>query len=294
MFILVTGSNGQLGKSLKYLFVQNNFNHEFVFASREQLDLCSFDNVRNFIEKNQFDIIINCAAYTLVDKAEVEKNQANLINHFSVYNLAEIARDNQIKLIHISTDFVFDGLKQESYDETDVTSPINVYGRTKLDGENAIFSIMQFDALIIRTSWVYSTHGNNFVDTILKLCKANKNLNVISDQIGSPTFADDLASAIFSIIDNKKFNESRQESQIFHYSNEGECSWYEFAVEINKFAGTNCKINPIHSKDYPQDALRPKHVILNKRKIIDFFDLDLIFWKNSLKKCIQVLSANSD
>ena len=293
MLILVTGSNGQLGKSLKCLIGQSSLNHEFVFVTREQLDLTNFNNVRNLIEKNKFDIIINCAAYTSVDKAETEKKQANLINHFAVLNLAEIARDNHIKLIHISTDYVFDGSKLESYDETDSVSPLNVYGKTKLDGENAIFSIMQFDALIIRTSWVYSIYGNNFVDTILKLCKVNNDLNVISDQIGSPTFANDLASVILSIIDNKKFNESYQDSQIFHYSNEGKCSWYEFANEINRLSESECKINPIHSKDYPQAAVRPKQVILNKRKIIDFFDLDLIFWKDSLKKCIQVLSANS-
>ena len=173
-------------------------------------------------------------------------------------------------------------------------SPLNVYGKTKLDGENAIFSIMQFDALIIRTSWVYSIHGNNFVDTILKLCKVKAEINVITDQIGSPTFANDIASSILSIVENKKFNESRQESQIFHYSNEGKCSWYEFANEINRLSESECKINPIHSKDYPQAAVRPKQVILNKRKIIDFFDLDLIFWKDSLKKCLTVLSANSN
>ena len=294
MLILVTGSNGQLGKSLKCLIGQSSLNHEFVFVTREQLDLTNFNNVRNLIEKNKFDIIINCAAYTSVDKAETEKKQANLINHFSVCNLAEIARDNHIKLIHISTDYVFDGSKLESYDETDIASPLNVYGKTKLDGENAIFSIMQFDALIIRTSWVYSIHGNNFVDTILKLCKVKAEINVITDQIGSPTFANDIASSILSIVDNKRFNESRQESQIFHYSNEGKCSWYEFANEINRLSESECKINPIHSKDYPQAAVRPKQVILNKRKIIDFFDLDLIFWKDSLKKCIQVLSANSN
>ena len=294
MLILVTGSNGQLGKSLKCLIGQSSLNHEFVFVTREQLDLTNFNNVRNLIEKNKFDIIINCAAYTSVDKAETEKKQANLINHFAVLNLAEIARDNHIKLIHISTDYVFDGSKLEPYDETDSVSPLNVYGKTKLDGENAIFSIMQFDALIIRTSWVYSIHGNNFVDTILKLCKVKAEINVITDQIGSPTFANDIASSILSIVDNKKFNESRQESQIFHYSNEGKCSWYEFAKEVNRLSGAKCKINPVHSKDYPQDALRPKQVILNKRKIIDFFDLDLIFWKDSLKKCLQVLSANSN
>jgi len=294
MLILVTGSNGQLGKSLKDIFVQNNLNHEFVFVTREQIDLSHFDNVRNFVEKNQFDVIINCAAYTSVDKAEVEKKQANLINYLSVFNLAEIARDNHIKLIHISTDYVFDGLKQGAYYETDATTPLNVYGKTKLEGENAIFSIMQFDAIVIRTSWVYSIHGNNFVDTILNLCKVNNELNIVSDQIGSPTYATDLANAILSIINNKKFNESAQESQIFHYSNEGKCSWYEFAKEINRFSGARCKINPIHSKDYPQDAVRPKQVILNKRKIINFYDLDLIFWKDSLKKCIQVLSTNSN
>ena len=294
MLILVTGSNGQLGKSLKGLFSQGNSNHEFLFLTREQLDLSNFGNVRNFIEKNQFDIIINCAAYTSVDKAEVEKKQANLINHIAVCNLAEIARDNHIKLIHISTDYVFDGSKLESYDETDSASPLNVYGKTKLDGENAICSIMQFDAIIIRTSWVYSIYGNNFVDTILKLCKVNNDLNVVSDQIGSPTFANDLASVILSIVDNQKFNEVHQESQIFHYANEGKCSWYEFANEINRLSESECKINPIHSKDYPQAAVRPKQVVLNKRKIIDFFDLDLIFWKDSLKKCIQVLSANSN
>ena len=293
MLILVTGSNGQLGKSLKCLIGQSSLNHEFVFVTREQLDLTNFNNVRNLIEKNKFDIIINCAAYTSVDKAETEKKQANLINHFAVLNLAEIARDNHIKLIHISTDYVFDGSKLESYDETDSVSPLNVYGKTKLDGENAIFSIMQFDALIIRTSWVYSIHGNNFVDTILKLCAVKDEINVITDQIGSPTFANDIASSILSIVDNKKFNESHQESQIFHYSNKGKCSWYEFAKEINRLSGAKCKINPIHSKDYPQAAVRPKQVILNKRKIIDFFDLDLIFWKESLKKCIQVISANS-
>ena len=294
MLILVTGSNGQLGKSLKGLFSQGNSNHEFLFVTRGQLDLSNFGFVRNFIEKNQFDIIINCAAYTSVDKAEVEKKQANLINHIAVCNLAEIARDNHIKLIHISTDYVFDGSKLESYDETDSASPLNVYGKTKLDGENAICSIMQFDAIIIRTSWVYSIYGNNFVDTILKLCKVNNDLNVISDQIGSPTFANDLASVILSIVDNQKFNEVHQESQIFHYANEGKCSWYEFANEINRLSESECKIKPIYSKDYPQAAVRPKQVILNKRKIIDFFDLDLIFWKDSLKKCIQVLSANSN
>ncbi|MBT5500184.1 MAG: dTDP-4-dehydrorhamnose reductase, partial [Thiotrichales bacterium] len=196
MFVLVTGASGQLGKSLNR-FVENNIlNHQFVFATREQLDLSNFKNVRRFIEKNQFNIIINCAAYTSVDNAETEKEQANLVNHLSVKNIAEVARDNHIKLIHISTDYVFDGSKLASYDETDNTSPLNVYGKTKLDGENAILSIMELNAIIIRTSWVYSEHGNNFVNTILILSQKKDKLNIVSDQIGSPTNAKDLAGAI--------------------------------------------------------------------------------------------------
>ena len=293
MFVLVTGSNGQLGQSIKNLVSQNNLNHDFIFATKEKLDLSNFENIRNFIENNDFDAIINCAAYTSVDEAETRKKQANLINNLAVNNLAEIASDNNIKLIHISTDFVFDGNKLQSYDETDTTSPLNVYGRSKLDGENAIFSIMKFNALIIRTSWVYSIYGNNFVDTILKLLEKKNQLNVVSDQIGSPTYAEDLANAILSILGHKKFQESNQESQIFHFSNEGNCSWYEFAKEINYFAGMDCKINPILTKDYTQEALRPKNVILNKRKIVDFYGLDLNFWKDSLNKCLQVLSTNT-
>ena len=293
MLVLVTGSNGQLGKSISDLVSQNNSNHDFVFATREKLDLSEFKNVRSYIEKNQFDVIINCAAFTSVDRAETETNYVNLINHLSVNNLAEVARDNNIKLIHISTDYVFDGLSLDSYDESDLTSPLNVYGMTKLNSEIAIRSIMKFDAFIIRTSWVYSIHGNNFVDTILKLSKNKNELNVVSDQIGSPTFAKDLASALLSIIDNEKFDVSNQVSQIFHYSNDGKCSWYEFAKEINRLTKTKCNIIPILSKDYPQDAERPKHVLLNKRKIIDFFDLEMSFWKDSLRECIQDLSSNS-
>ncbi|MBT6770956.1 MAG: dTDP-4-dehydrorhamnose reductase [Thiotrichales bacterium] len=294
MFVLVTGASGQLGKSLNR-FVENNIlNHQFVFATREQLDLSNFKNVRRFIEKNQFNIIINCAAYTSVDNAETEKEQANLVNHLSVKNIAEVARDNHIKLIHISTDYVFDGSKLASYDETDNTSPLNVYGKTKLDGENAILSIMELNAIIIRTSWVYSEHGNNFVNTILILSQKKDKLNIVSDQIGSPTNAKDLAGAIVSIINNKKFYETDTPSEVFHYSNDGECSWYDFAKEIVSLSGTKCIISPIDSKDYPQKALRPKYVLMNKRKIQDYFGLEIHFWTDSLKSCIKDLSASSN
>ena len=293
MIVLVTGANGQLGKSINRLVYQNKLNQQFVFTTREDLDLSNFKNVRNFIEKKQFDVIINCAAYTFVDKAETEKEEANLLNNLAVKNIAEIAKDNKIKLIHISTDYVFDGLKFDSYDENDNTSPLNVYGKSKRDGENSILSIMNFNATIIRTSWVYSLYGNNFVDSILKLCKKNDKLNVVSDQIGSPTNANDLASAVISIINSKIFSETVQLSGIFHYSNGGECSWYDFAKEIASISGIKCIINPLSSKDYPQDAARPKQVLLNKRKIQDFFGLEIIFWKDSLRECIKVLSSSS-
>ena len=294
MFVLVTGANGQLGKSLKYLVNQNKTDYRFVFKTREQLDLTNFPNVRSFIEENQFDVIINCASYNAVDKAETEKEQANLINHLSVKNIAEIAKDNCIKLIHISTDYVFDGLKIRPYNEKDNTSPKNVYGKTKLDGENAILSTMVCDALIIRTSWLYSEYGNNFLDTILKLTKTKEKLNIVSDQIGSPTYANDIAIAIIKIIESKNFIEASQISEVFHYSNDGKCSWYDFAREIIQISGKKCSIDPISSKDYPQRATRPKHVLLDKGKIRDTFGLEIFFWKDSLNKCIQALSNSSN
>ena len=294
MFVLVTGANGQLGKSLNYLVDQNITDYRFVFATRDQLDLTDFQNIRRFIQKNQFDVIINCAAYTAVDKSETEKEQANLINHLAVKNIAEIARDNCIKLIHISTDYVFDGLKLKPYNEKDITSPINVYGKTKLDGENAIISTMISDAVIIRTSWLYSEYGNNFLDTILSLAKKRKKLHIVSDQIGSPTYAYDLAISILKIIESSKFYKNSQFSEVFHYSNDGKCSWYDFANEIVNISGLECSIKPISSKDYPQSAKRPKHVLLDKSKISDFFGLEIIFWTDSLNKCIQALSNSSN
>jgi dTDP-4-dehydrorhamnose reductase len=293
MFVLITGASGQLGKSLKSMTDGIKLNHQFVFATKQQLDLSNFKNVRRFIEKNQFDIIINCAAYTSVDKAENEQEQANLVNHLSVKNIAEIAKDNFIKLIHISTDYVFDGSKLESYNETANTSPLNVYGMTKLNGEAAILSTMELNAIIIRTSWVYSIYGNNFVDTILNLIQKKDSLNIVADQIGSPTNAKDLAGAIISIINNKKFYEIDKPSEIFHYSNDGECSWYDFAKEIANIAGISCVISPIDSKDYPQEALRPKYVLMDKTKIQNYFDLKILFWTDSLKTCIKDLSTSS-
>ena len=293
MYILVTGSNGQLGKSIKDLVNAKKSNHDFVFSTKDQLDLSNFNNVRHFIEKNHFDVIINCAAYTLVDKAEGEKEEANLINNLAVSNLAEIASDNLIKLIHISTDFVFDGLKLESYNETDITSPVNEYGRSKLAGEKAVLLTMKFDALIIRTCWVYSEFGNNFVDTIIKNANLKGQLNIISDQFGTPTYANDLAQTIIDILDKNKFNEREMPSEIYHYSNEGECTWFDFAKEIVDILQIDCNLSPITSDDYPQLAKRPKYSVLSKKKISEEFDLNINYWKDSLKRCLKNLKLSN-
>ena len=291
MFILVTGANGQLGKSIKNLVERDNISHSFTFVSREQLDLSSLNDIQNYFKTHKFDLIINCAAYTAVDRAEHYKKDANMINHLAVKQIAEIAKSNNIKLIHISTDFVFDGLKHKPYFESDTTSPLNVYGNTKLAGENAVLSIMKFNAIIIRTSWIYSEYGNNFVDTILKLIQKKSDLNIVSDQIGTPTYARDLGQVILSIIESDKLIAPKKVSEIYHYSNEGECSWYDFAKEIVSISGSSCILNPINTEDYPLAAKRPKHVLMSKKKISKEFDLKIIFWRDSLKSCMKNLST---
>jgi dTDP-4-dehydrorhamnose reductase len=293
MIILVTGSNGQLGKSIKSLVEQQKKSHNFVFVTRDQLDFSSPSNIQNYFETRKFDVIINCAAYTAVDRAENYPEEADMINHIAVKKIAEIAKSDNIKLIHISTDFVFDGLKHKPYFESDASSPLNIYGKTKLDGENAILSIMKFNAIIIRTSWVYSEYGNNFVATIIKLTQNNNNLNIVSDQIGTPTYAGDLGLAILNIINNEKFNEPDSVTGIYHYSNKGECSWYDFAKEITNISGDKCTISPINSEDYPTTARRPRNTIMSKDKITKEFGLKIIFWKDSLKYCMKNLSTSS-
>jgi dTDP-4-dehydrorhamnose reductase len=293
MLILVTGANGQLGRSIKSLVEQQKTSHSFDFVTRNHLDLSSPSSIQNYFETHKFDLIINCAAYTAVDRAETYQEEANTINHLAVKKIAEIAKSNNIKLIHISTDFVFDGLKQRPYLETDASSPLNIYGKTKLTGENAILSIMKFNATIIRTSWLYSEYGNNFVSTIIKLTQKNNNLNIVSDQLGTPTYAGDLGQAILNIIKNEKFNEPNRVTEIYHYSNEGECSWYDFATEVINISGDKCTLNPINSEDYPTAARRPRNTIMSKEKISNEFGLKIIFWKDSLKCCMKNLSTLS-
>jgi len=287
MRILVTGKNGQLGRSIHKVVGNNEQTDEFIFVGREELDLNSENSISHYFDNNDiFDIIINCAAYTAVDKAEEEQDLANQVNHLAVAQLAQIAKNQQAKLIHISTDYVFDGESDIPYVETNETNPINVYGKTKLAGEKALQEAMPTDAIIIRTSWVYSEYGNNFVKTMLKLGKERGELNVVDDQIGSPTYATDLAEAILKIINNEDFKTKEQSIEVYHYSNTGEISWHEFAQEIFKIAKIDCRANPIKTEYYPMLARRPMNTIMDINKIMKHFDLDVIFWKGSLKKTL--------
>jgi dTDP-4-dehydrorhamnose reductase len=296
MRILVIGKNGQLGKSIQKIVntdteIDNHQSlNDFIFVGREELDLRSENSIRHYFNNNKFDIIINCAAYTQVDKAEQEAELANQINHLAVKQLASIASNQQARLIHISTDYVFDGETNKPYLESDTPNPINVYGKTKLAGEQALQTVMPMNALIIRTSWIYSKYGNNFVSTMLKLGKERDELNVVSDQMGSPTYATDLADAILEIIKNKEFIKSVQATQIYHYSNEGEISWHEFAKEIFKIAEVNCKVNPITTQQYPAPAKRPKNTVINKDKIAETFSMRTRDWKESLQMCLSIIN----
>ena len=289
MKILVTGKNGQLGKSIHKIVTNNEQTDEFVFVGREELDLGSTDSITSYFNHNNFDIIINCAAHTAVDKAEEEAVLANQINHLAVAQLAQIAKTQQAKLIHVSTDYVFDGESDKPYTEADATSPINIYGKTKLAGEQTLKEIMPTDAIIIRTSWVYSEYGNNFVKTMLRLGKQRDELSVVGDQIGSPTYATDLANAILDTMQNKAFKEVEQETQVYHYSNAGEISWYEFAKEIFELADIQCSVSPITTEQYPTPAKRPKNTLMNKDKIAKTFSVNIADWKESLNTCMTIL-----
>ena len=267
MRILVTGKNGQLGKSIHKIVTNTEQTGDFAFVGREELDLSNGNNIARYFEGNVFDIIINCAAYTAVDKAEEEAVLANQVNHLAVKQLAQIAKNQQAKLIHISTDYVFSGKSDKPYVETDETNPINVYGRTKLAGEQALQEVMPTDAIIIRTSWVYSEFGNNFVKTMLELGKQRGELNIVGDQIGSPTYAADLAEVILKIIDNKSYQDKDKPTEIYHYSGEVEINWYDFAKEVFKIAEIDCKVNPIKTEQYSTPANRPVYTVMRVSKI---------------------------
>ncbi len=283
--ILVTGANGQLGKELHALSAAYpSFN--FLFLSREDLPINNFELLRNYFEITRPQYCINCAAYTAVDRSETEKDLAMLINGESVGVLAAICNEHHTKLIHISTDYVFDGEGKQPYKEDDPTEPVNYYGLTKLNGEQLCL-ISDPDAIIIRTSWLYSEYGNNFVKTMLRLMKEKEQIGVVNDQVGSPTYAADLAEAIMQMIVS---GQSSTVSGIFHYSNTGIINWYEFAVAIKEISNSNCKVNPILTSQYPTPAKRPHYSVLDKTKIQATFNIPLRDWKESLRKCISKLS----
>jgi len=302
--ILVTGSNGQLGSELRTLIhnelqgkvetllpkingteVLTLADMHYYFTDRDSLDIADVKAIKNFIETNNIDIIINTAAYTAVDKAEEDKENADRVNHLAVQYLAEIAKEKSIKLVHISTDYVFDGKNYKPYNEDDATSPNGVYGMTKLLGEKAMQAVNPKNSIIIRTSWVYSSYGANFVKTMLRLGKERDALGVIFDQVGTPTYARDLAKAILDIVPKIE----SKNVEIYHYSNEGVLSWYDFAKEIMRMAKIECEINPIETKEYPTPAMRPHYSLLNKAKIKKDFNITIPYWKDSLDKCLKVL-----
>ena len=281
--ILVTGSMGQLGSEIKEL--SSNYNYNFFFTTRDDIDITSKDSIKEFCQTNSINVIINCAAYTAVDKAQSDIENADLVNRKAVKKLSIVAKELNIKLIHISTDYVFDGKNFKPYVEEFQTNPQSVYGKTKLDGENELLDINPLNSIIIRTSWVYSSFCNNFVKTMLRLGKEKEELGVIFDQIGTPTYAAHLAKTILDIvpqIENSKV-------EIYNYSNEGVLSWYDFAKEIMKMAKLNCKINPIETYQYPTPAKRPHFSLLNKSKIKSKFNLEIPYWKDGLDDCLKRL-----
>lgn len=270
--ILVTGANGQLGREIKKLLPNA------VFTDVDTLDITNLDAVKNFVTNNHIEMIVNCAAYTAVDKAEDDSDIAKKINEDGPRNLAL----SGAKIIHISTDYVFDGKNYQPYLPEDTANPVSVYGRTKRAGELAVLDNAKV-AIVIRTAWLYSAHGNNFVKTMRRLGAEKESLNVVVDQIGSPTFAGDLAQAIVDIL--PQMNETNK--GIYHYTNEGVCSWYDFATEIMKLSGLSCKVNPISSSAYPTKATRPFYSVLSKEKIKNVFNVEIPHWKESLVKCLK-------
>jgi dTDP-4-dehydrorhamnose reductase len=278
--ILVTGGNGQLATCIKDL---HNDGFDIFFASNSDLDITSQQEVKAFFKTNQLDWCINCAAYTAVDKAESDSHNAYLVNVEGTKNLALSCKDHNVKLVHISTDFVFDGEHNRPYKESDPTNPIGVYGQTKLQGEQEIIKILK-ECFIIRTSWLYSEHGNNFLKTMLRLAKERSQLGVVADQIGTPTYAKDLARTILNLIDNRVSNYG-----IYHYSNDGVASWYDFAKAIFDITGVNIKLNSISTDQFPTPAKRPYFSILDKTKAKKYLDHNIPHWRDSLIKAIQNL-----
>ncbi len=288
--ILVTGSNGQLGQELQTLMSNKSYGndiHKYYFTDKKTLDITDRDALENFIDEHTIDTIINCAAYTDVDGAEDAEQTAYKVNRDAVRYLAELSLENKIRLIHISTDYVFDGTSHTPLREEEKKNPQGIYALSKHAGEEELLRIEPKGAIIIRTAWVYSSFGRNFVHTMLRVGKEKKKLNVVCDQIGTPTYARDLARAILDILDNE--TEFDDAVTIYHYSNEGNCSWYDFAQAIFEISNIDCKVEPINTADYPTPARRPSYSVLNKDKIKKRYNLKIPYWRDSLKSCISLL-----
>lgn len=282
--ILVTGGNGQLGSSLKSLS-NLNANFKLIFTDVQELDITSEEKVSEFLDKDKYYAIINCAAYTAVDKAESDKDLACLLNTQTPKFLSIQASKRGIKLIHISTDYVFDGKKNTPLKPSDNTLPNSIYGLTKLEGEKNIIKYCSSGFIIIRTSWLYSEFGNNFLNTMLRLGSEKETLNVVYDQVGTPTFARDLAKTIITSLEHIQEDTKR----IFHFSNEGVCSWYDFARKIMILSKLDCNINPILSTQYPTPAPRPSYSVLDKSDIKEFLKIEIPYWEDALIECIETI-----
>ena len=282
MKILITGAYGQLGNELNVLS-KNYPNWEFIFTDVDSLDITDEDQVKGYFADNNFKLVINCAAYTAVDKAESDFETAQKVNARAPKLLAKYSKAVRARFIHVSTDYVFAGDAHLPYQETDAVAPNGAYGKTKLEGEQNC-QAENPETVIIRTAWLYSTFGNNFVKTMLRLGKERGELGVVFDQVGSPTNAADLAAAILEVAESEEFVPG-----IYHYSNEGVASWYDFALAIFELSGVNCKVKPVLSENFPTPAKRPAYSVLNKAKIKGTYNLEVPYWRDSLKICIKHL-----
>ena len=284
--ILITGAKGQLGNELKVVS-QKYYGYDFIFTDVDTLDITNPVKTAEYIKKTRPDWIINCAAYNQVDKAESDYQTALLINGIAVKNISDSIKDSTCRFIHISTDYVFDGKSNVPYSDNSPAFPLSAYGRSKFEGEKA--ALTHHGSMILRTSWLYSSFGKNFVKTIISLGNEKDSIQVVSDQTGTPTYARDLAEAIMQIISGVIRNQIAFNAGIYNYSNEGLCSWYDFAVAIIEDAGLECEVIPILSEDYPTDAKRPAYSVMNKSKIKENYNIIIPHWRSSLKRCIKII-----
>ncbi len=282
MNILVTGANGQLGNEMRRISIGSD--DRYLYTDVAELDIADQNAVRSYVKKEAVDVIVNCAAYTNVDKAEDDAEKADLLNNYAVGNLAIAAKEVDATLIHISTDYVFGGSQTNTpYREDAVTNPLGVYGKTKLSGEQ-VLQRTGCQYLIFRTAWLYSSYGNNFVKTMMRLTREKDMLNVVFDQVGTPTYAGDLAAVIYKVISQRLYNDHQG---IYHFSNEGVISWYDFALAIAELSGHRCNIRPCHSDEFPSKVKRPNFSVLDKTKVKETFHVDIPYWRDSLRKCIN-------